>query len=219
MNFPLHPAYQGNDSTPNPGDAPLRTERSITCKHRALRNSHSSAIVWLTGLSGAGKSTIARELERTLFQNSIQTYVLDGDTLRQGLNANLGFSPEDRAENIRRVGEVARLMADAGLVVITAFISPYQADRTRARGLALDGGFEFIECFVDAPLEVCEQRDPKQLYEKARAGEIKHFTGIDAPYEVPSDPDLVIHTDQQTIAESVTQIADFLLPRIRCLAD
>ncbi len=219
MNFSLRPASQGNDSAPDPGAPPSWTDCSITCKHRALHNGHSSAIVWLTGLSGAGKSTIAKELERTLFQNSIQTYVLDGDTLRQGLNANLGFSPDDRSENIRRVGEVARLMADAGLVVITAFISPYQADRNRAREIALEGGFEFIECFVDAPLEVCEQRDLKQLYKKARAGKIKDFTGIDAPYERPTDPELVIRTDKQTVAESVAQIVDLLLPRIRCLAD
>ena len=171
--------------------------------------------MWFTGLSGAGKSTIAKELERTLFCRSIQTYVLDGDNIRHGLNANLGFSPEDRAENIRRIGEVANIMADAGIVVITAFISPYRVDRNRARKTALESGRDFFECFIHAPLAICEQRDPKQFYKRARAGEIKHFTGIDAPYEIPEDPDLVIRTDKQTIDESVAQILDFLLPRIR----
>ena len=141
-----------------------------------------------------------------------------GDNLRHGLNANLGFAPEERAENIRRVSEVAKLMADAGTVVITSFISPYRADRTRARAIALQAGAEFVEIFVDAPLAVCEQRDPKGLYEKARAGKLKGFTGIDAPYEPPEDPEIVIRTDVQTRAECVDQILAVLLPRLR-LAD
>ena len=148
----------------------------------------------------------------------MHTYVLDGDNLRHGLNANLGFAPEERAENIRRVSEVAKLMADAGTVVITSFISPYRADRTRARAIALQAGAEFVEIFVDAPLAVCEQRDPKGLYEKARAGKLKGFTGIDAPYEPPEDPEIVIRTDVQTRAECVDQILAVLLPRLR-LAD
>ncbi|HEX7529528.1 MAG TPA: adenylyl-sulfate kinase, partial [Pyrinomonadaceae bacterium] len=141
--------------------------------------------------------------------------VLDGDNLRHGLNSNLGFTPEDRAENIRRVSEVAKLMADAGTVVITSFISPYRIDRTRARAIALQAGAEFVEIFVDAPLATCEERDPKGLYQKARAGELKGFTGIDAPYEAPEDPEIVVHTHKQTPEESVAWILDGLLPRLR----
>ncbi len=191
------------------------SESEITAGRRALRNQHRGAVVWLTGLSGAGKSTIARALEKELFQLSMHTYVLDGDNLRHGLNANLGFAPEDRAENIRRVSEVAKLMADAGTVVITSFISPYRADRARARAVALQAGAEFVEIFVDAPLAVCEQRDPKGLYQKARAGQLKGFTGIDAPYEPPEDPEIIVRTDEQTAAEAVDQILTTLLPRLR----
>jgi bifunctional enzyme CysN/CysC len=194
------------------------SESEITAERRALRNQHRGAVIWLTGLSGAGKSTIARGLEKELFRLSMHTYVLDGDNLRHGLNANLGFAPEDRAENIRRVSEVAKLMADAGTVVITSFISPYRADRTRARAIALQAGAEFVEIFVDAPLEICEKRDPKGLYQKARAGELKGFTGIDAPYEPPDDPEIVVRTHEQTAPESVDQILAELLPRLR-LAD
>ena len=167
------------------------TEEKITARERAVRTGHRGAVIWLTGLSGAGKSTIAQSLERDLFHSGMNTYVLDGDNIRHGLNSNLGFSPDDRVENIRRVSEVAKLMADAGTVVITAFISPYRMDRRRAREIALEGNAEFIEVFVDAPLEVCEARDPKNLYKKARAGEIREFTGIDAPYEAPEDPEIV----------------------------
>jgi adenylylsulfate kinase len=142
-------------------------------------------------------------------------YVLDGDNIRHGLNSNLGFAPEDRVENIRRVSEVAKLMADAGNVVITAFISPYRADRQRARSIAMEGNAEFIEVFVDAPLEVCEERDPKNLYKKARAGEIREFTGIDAPYESPVDPEIVVQTNQQSVEESVASILERLLPRLK----
>ncbi len=191
------------------------TEEKITARERALRTGHRGAVIWLTGLSGAGKSTIAQSLERDLFHRGMHTYVLDGDNIRHGLTSNLGFSPDDRMENIRRVSEVAKLMADAGTVVITAFISPYRMDRRRAREIALEGNAEFIEVFVDAPLEVCEARDPKNLYKKARAGEIREFTGIDAPYEAPDDPEIVVHTDQQTIDESVATILEQLLPRLR----
>jgi bifunctional enzyme CysN/CysC len=191
------------------------SESEITAERRALRNQHRGAVVWLTGLSGAGKSTIARVLEKELFRLSMHTYVLDGDNLRHGLNANLGFAPEDRAENIRRVSEVAKLMADAGTVVITSFISPYRSDRARARTIALQAGAEFVEIFVDAPLAVCEQRDPKGLYQKARAGKLKGFTGIDAPYETPEDPEIVVRTHEQTADESVDQILAELLPRLR----
>jgi bifunctional enzyme CysN/CysC len=191
------------------------SESEITAQRRAARNEHRGAVVWLTGLSGAGKSTIARALERELFRRSMHTYVLEGDNLRHGLNSNLGFTPEDRAENIRRVSEVAKLMADAGTVVITSFISPYRIDRTRARAVVLQAGAEFVEIFVDAPLATCEERDPKGLYQKARAGELKGFTGIDAPYEAPEDPEIVVHTHKQTPGESVAWILDGLLPRLR----
>src|SRR5438874_5767745 len=191
------------------------TEGKITAGARAMRSGHRGAVIWLTGLSGDGKSTIAQSLERDLFLLGMHTYVLDGDNIRHGLNSNLGFSPDDRVENIRRVSEVAKLMADAGTVVITAFISPYRMDRSRAREIALEGNAEFIEVFVDAPLEVCEARDPKHLYKKARAGQIREFTGIDAPYEAPEDPEIVVRTDQQTVDESVATILEQLLPRLR----
>jgi bifunctional enzyme CysN/CysC len=191
------------------------SEGKITARARAIRTGHRGAVIWLTGLSGAGKSTIAQSLERDLFHRGMNTYVLDGDNIRHGLNSNLGFSPEDRFENIRRVSEVAKLMADSGTVVITAFISPYRMDRRRAREIALEGNAEFIEVFVDAPLEVCEARDPKNLYKKARAGQIREFTGIDAPYEAPDDPEIVVRTDQQSVEESVATILEQLLPRLR----
>ena len=191
------------------------TEEKITARERAARAGHRGAVVWFTGLSGAGKSTIAQALEHELFNRGMHTYVLDGDNIRHGLNANLGFSPEDRVENIRRVSEVAKLMADSGVIVITAFISPYRLDRRRAREIALEGKAEFVEVFVNAPLEVCEARDPKNLYKKARAGQIREFTGIDAPYEAPEDPEIVVQTDRQSIDESVTTVLEQLLPRLR----
>ena len=180
----------------------------VTREAREQRNRHKGAIIWLTGLSGAGKSTVATELERELFQMGLHTYILDGDNIRHGLSANLGFSPEDRTENIRRVGEVARLMMDAGALVITAFISPYRDDRRLARSLVDEG--EFIEVYVNAPLEICEQRDSKGLYKKARAGQIANFTGISAPYEPPEKSEVVVHTDKQTPAECVAHIIDYL---------
>ena len=195
------------------------SDGSVTSAKRALRNGHKGAIVWLTGLSGSGKSTISQALERELFNVNMQTYILDGDNVRHGLNSNLGFSPEDRVENIRRVAEVARLMADAGVVVVTAFISPYRQDRRRAREIALEGGLDFIEIHVDAPVEVCEERDPKGLYKKARAGEIKEFTGISAPYEAPEDAEITVHTDRQSIAESVAQIVEIVRPRLKVELD
>ena len=195
------------------------SEGEVTAAKRALRNGHKGAVVWLTGLSGSGKSTISNALERELFKLGLHVYVLDGDNVRHGLNSNLGFSPEDRVENIRRVGEVGKLMADSGLIVITAFISPYLADRRRAREIALEGGCDFIEVFINAPVEVCEQRDPKGLYKKARAGEIKEFTGITAPYEVPENPEITVHTDKQTLEESVAAIIETLRPRLKADSD
>lgn len=180
----------------------------VTAEQRALRNGHSGCVVWLTGLSGAGKSTIATELERELFNRNQHTYVLDGDNVRHGLCTDLAFSPEDRKENIRRVGEVAKLFADAGVIVVTAFISPYRSDRELVRNIVPTG--RFIEVHVNAPIEICEQRDPKGLYAKARNNEIRDFTGISAPYEVPLHPEIELRTDQLTVAESVARIIEYL---------
>jgi len=191
------------------------SEGKINAQARAAQHGHRGAVIWLTGLSGSGKSTIAQALERELFVRAMHPYILDGDNIRHGLNSNLGFSPDDRVENIRRVSEVAKLMSDAGNVVITAFISPYRADRQRARAIAMEGNAEFIEVFVDAPLAVCEERDPKNLYKKARAGEIREFTGIDAPYEAPVDAEIVVQTHQQSVEESVATILERLLPRLK----
>ncbi len=165
-------------------------------------------VIWFTGLSGSGKSTLAHAVEEKLYKMGHLTFVLDGDNIRHGLNKNLGFSPEDREENIRRIGEVAKLFAQAGVITMTAFISPYRKDRDKARSLLNDG--EFIEVFVKVPLEVAEQRDPKGLYKKARAGEIKEFTGIDAPYEEPLNPELVIDTSQLSLEESAQKVIDYL---------
>jgi adenylylsulfate kinase len=161
------------------------------------------ATMWFTGLSGSGKSTIASALERALIELKIPAYRLDGDNVRHGLNSNLSFTAEDRAENIRRVGEVAKLFADAGTVVITSFISPYAADRARVRAMHAAAELQFLEVYVDTPIEVCEQRDPKGLYKKARAGEIPLFTGVSDPYEAPVDPELVLRTGSQPVEESV----------------
>lgn len=180
----------------------------VTSSQRALRNGHSGCVIWLTGLSGSGKSTISTELERELFNLGKHVYVMDGDNVRHGLCSDLGFSPEDRKENIRRVGEVAKLMADAGNIVITAFISPYRSDRELVRKITPAG--QFVEVFVNAPLEVCEQRDTKGLYAKARANEIKEFTGISAPYESPEKAEVELHTDKMTVAESVARIIEYL---------
>ena len=160
--------------------------------------------IWLTGLSGSGKSTIAVELEHALIENRHQAYILDGDNIRHGLNKNLGFSPEDRTENIRRIGEVAKLFTDAGIITIAAFISPYREDRDAVRKLLNDG--EFIEVYVECPLDVCEERDTKGLYKKARAGEVKDFTGISAPYEEPLNPELTIDSSKLTGEESTRAV-------------
>jgi bifunctional enzyme CysN/CysC len=184
----------------------------ITEEIRATRKGHKGGIFWFTGLSGAGKSTLAMAVEKALFEKGYHTYVLDGDNVRHGLNADLGFSPEDRAENIRRVGEVAALMADAGLIVITAFISPYRADRDRARAAAPD---KFNEIYVYADLETCESRDPKGLYKKARAGKIADFTGIDSPYEHPENPELVVDTQGNAIETCVGQIIRYVEGQIK----
>jgi adenylylsulfate kinase len=184
---------------------------AVTRADRAQMNGHKSCIVWLTGLSGSGKSTIAVDLEKRLWERGVRAYILDGDNIRHGLNKNLGFSPADRTENIRRIGEVAKLFTEAGLVALTAFISPYRADRDQVRALVPAG--DFVEVHVDCPIDVCEQRDVKGLYKKARAGEIKEFTGISAPYEAPLTPELSIDTSMQSVEASARQILRYLEER------
>ena len=183
-------------------------EANVVQTDREQLLNQKGCVIWFTGLSGSGKSTLALEVESKLYQRGHLTYVLDGDNVRHGLNKNLGFSPEDREENIRRIGEVAKLFADAGVIAMTAFISPYRADRDNARDL-LDRG-RFVEVFVDCPLEVCESRDTKGLYKKARAGEIKEFTGISAPYEAPSQPELTVNTDNQSLEECTERVLSLL---------
>lgn len=178
---------------------------------RCRLNGHKSCVLWLTGLSGSGKSTLAHAIEKELYNLNCRSYVLDGDNIRHGLNKNLGFSPDDRKENIRRIAELAKLFADAGIVAVTAFISPYRTDREMARSILSEG--DFIEIYVKCSLDECERRDPKGLYKKAKAGEILEFTGISAPYEPPLRPEIVIESDRQPVNESVAQILDFLLIR------
>ena len=185
----------------------ISVEHRLTAENRAARNGHHGGVLWFTGLSGAGKSTLAMEVEQRLFAKGYQVYVLDGDNVRRGLNANLGFSPEDRTENIRRVGEAAALFADSGIICITAFISPYRVDRDRARASAPG---RFHEIYIKADVETCERRDPKGLYKKARAGEIPQFTGISAPYEPPEAADLEVDTANQTVGESVEMIVRYV---------
>lgn len=183
-------------------------ELTVTRAEREALNGHRGVTVWLTGLSGSGKSTVADLLAARLHSMGVRTAVLDGDNIRHGLNGDLGFSPEDRTENIRRIGEVAKLLTSFGVVNMVAFISPYASDRDRARGIQARG--DFLEVFVHAPLEVAEERDPKGLYKKARAGLIREFTGIDAPYEEPENPELVLHTHLETPEESVEKVVAYL---------
>ncbi|WP_145363588.1 adenylyl-sulfate kinase [Stratiformator vulcanicus] len=183
-------------------------EHSVNKDDRAKLNGHKGALLWFTGLSGAGKSTVANTVDHLLHQKGIHSFVLDGDNIRHGMNKNLGFSAEDRAENIRRIGEVGKLFVDAGIVTTTAFISPYRADRDAARAL-LDEG-EFVEVYVKASLETCEDRDPKGLYKKARAGEIKGFTGIDDPYEAPENAEIVLDSDSKGIDELAGEVMTYL---------
>ncbi|RMF56936.1 MAG: adenylyl-sulfate kinase [Calditrichaeota bacterium] len=185
-------------------------EGDITKTDRERLHNHKGVCIWFTGLSGSGKSTLAVEAQNILYEMGAHTYILDGDNIRHGLNKDLGFSPEDRKENIRRIGEVAKLFVDAGIIVMTAFISPYREDRDAVRKLLAEG--DFIEVYVQCDLEVCEQRDPKGLYKKARAGEIPEFTGISAPYEEPTNPELIIDTAQNTDAKAnARKVVDYLL--------
>jgi adenylylsulfate kinase len=183
-------------------------EGHVTRKEREKILGQRGVTIWLTGLSGSGKSTVATAAEQVVLGKGKLAYVLDGDNVRHGLNKNLGFSPEDRTENIRRIGEVAKLFNDSGIVVFTAFISPYREDRDAVRELMAEG--DFVEVLVDADVATCEERDPKGLYKKARAGEIPEFTGISAPYEAPERPELVLDTGVQSLQESVEQLVGYL---------
>ena len=181
---------------------------SVTRERRNQLNNHKSVVIWFTGLSGSGKSTLAHSVEEILFSKGCRTYVLDGDNVRHGLTFNLGFSNEDRKENIRRIGEVTKLMMEAGLIILTAFISPFREDRIAVRNLISDG--DFIEIYCKASLETCEARDLKGLYKRARLGEIKNYTGINSPYEIPDNPELIIDIDKESLEESVSKIVSFL---------
>lgn len=185
------------------------SQGAITRADRERLNGHRGFTIWFTGLSAAGKSTLAAAVEEALHESGYHTYILDGDNIRHGLNKNLGFSPEDRTENIRRIGETARLFRDCGVINMTAFISPYRRDRQAARELGDDD--DFIEVFVDCPVEICEGRDPKGVYQKARQGIIKEFTGISAPYEAPENPDIHLRTDKMSVQECVRVIIDHLI--------
>ena len=181
---------------------------SVTRERRNQLNNHKSVVIWFTGISGSGKSTLAHSVEEILFSKGCRTFVLDGDNVRHGLTSNLGFSNEDRKENIRRIGEVTKLMMEAGLIILTAFISPFREDRIAVRNLISDG--DFIEIYCKASLETCEARDLKGLYKRARLGEIKNYTGINSPYEIPDNPELIIDIDKESLEESVSKIVRFL---------
>ena len=181
----------------------------IDKNQRAKIKNQKPCILWFTGLSGSGKSTIANTLERRLYELGNHTYLLDGDNIRHGLNSDLGFDDESRIENIRRIGEVAKLFVDSGMIVLTAFISPFKSDREEVRVLVEED--EFIEIFIDASIDICERRDPKGLYKKAREGEIKNFTGIDSPYEVPANPEIYLMNGEVAIDDNVDIILDYLI--------
>lgn len=190
---------------------PIKTKVSTEQRHKLLNQ--RPKVIWFTGLSGSGKSTLAVQLEAQLYTLGFKTYLLDGDNIRSGLNKDLSFAEEGRVENIRRIGEVSKLMIDAGLVVLSAFISPYEADRKQVKSIV--GADNYVEVFVNTPLAICEQRDVKGLYKKARAGEVKNFTGIDSPYEAPKNPDLTIPTHELSLEQSVGELIKFVLPKIR----
>jgi adenylyl-sulfate kinase len=189
---------------------PIKTKVSRADRERMLNQ--RALLVWFTGLSGSGKSTLAVQLEAQLHERGYKTYLLDGDNVRAGINKDLTFSDEGRIENIRRIGEVSKLIMDAGVVVLSAFISPFRADRQQVKNIV--GAEHFVEVFVDAPLEICEQRDVKGLYKKARAGEVRNFTGIDSPYEAPESPDIHIRTDELSVDQSIEKLLTFIAPRI-----
>ena len=184
---------------------------TVTRARREAQNGHRGAIIWFTGLSGAGKSTLAHAVEEELYQRGCRTFVLDGDNVRHGLCGDLGFSGKDRVENIRRIGEMAKLFMEAGVIVLTAFISPFRADREHVRGMVQHG--DFIEIYCDSPLEVCEQRDVKGMYKKARAGQIAEFTGISSPYEAPENPELTVKTGEEELDACVQQVIGEMMQR------
>uniref|UniRef100_B8HPW1 Adenylyl-sulfate kinase n=1 Tax=Cyanothece sp. (strain PCC 7425 / ATCC 29141) TaxID=395961 RepID=B8HPW1_CYAP4 len=184
---------------------------TITRQHREALNGHRSVILWFTGLSGSGKSTLAHAVEEKLHQLGCRTFVFDGDNVRHGLCADLGFSKQDRVENIRRIGEMSKLFIEAGVIALTAFISPFKADRDRIRQLVAEG--DFLEIYCDCPLEICEQRDVKGLYKRARTGEIKDFTGISSPYEIPEQPDLIVNTGNNSLEDCVDKVLLLLIQR------
>ena len=186
---------------------------TITSKKRAVLKQHKPLVVWFTGLSGSGKSTIANLVEKELFEMGIHTYSLDGDNIRGGLNNNLGFTQEDRTENLRRIAEVAKLFLDSGIVVLSAFITPLKADRELIKNII--GASNFIEIFVNTSLEECERRDVKGLYAKARAGEIKNFTGINAPFEIPFNPEMILETEKENLVESAQKVLNKIQPKLR----
>jgi adenylylsulfate kinase len=213
-NFPYDP---GCTHQPHSESLPMAEQKAtnvtwhdhrVSSADRKKLMGHKGAVLWFTGLSGCGKSTIANTVDHKLHEMGKHTYLLDGDNIRMGLNKNLGFSAEDRAENIRRIGEVAKLFADAGVITLTAFISPYKTDRDAVRALMANG--EFVEIYVNASLETCEGRDPKGLYKKARAGEIKGFTGIDDPYDVPEKPELMLDSDSKGIDDLADEVIAYL---------
>lgn len=184
-------------------------ESQVKKQERQQLHGHKSMVLWFTGLSGSGKSTLCVAIEKKLHEYGMSTYILDGDNVRHGINKNLGFSPEDRTENIRRIGEISKLFVDAGIITLAAFISPYREDRNNVRKLFASN--EFIEVYVKCSVKECERRDPKGLYEKARSGEIKNFTGINAPYEEPIDPEIIIENENQTVETSVDQVINYLV--------
>jgi len=184
---------------------------TVTRERRNQQNNHKSVVLWFTGFSGSGKSTLAHAIEEQLHQQGCKTFVLDGDNIRHGLSSGLTFSEQDRKENLRRIGEVSKLFVEAGVIVLTAFISPFRKDRERVRSLMPHG--DFLEVYVDCPIEVCEERDVKGLYRKARAGEVKEFTGISSPYEPPEKPELTVNTEQETLEESVQKVLSLLNER------
>ena len=185
----------------------------ISMPDRRKANNHNSFLMWFTGLSGSGKSTISNLVEQELFNQGVKTYTLDGDNIRKGINSDLTFSPADRTENIRRIAEITKLMVDAGLVVLASFVSPYKADRESVKKIV--NNENFIEIYINTSVEECERRDVKGLYEKARKGEIKNMTGISAPYEAPENPDIEIKTEENTIEESVKKIVEFIKPKLQ----
>jgi len=191
----------------------IHHDYTVSKKDRFKSNKHKSILLWFTGLSGSGKSTLANLVEKKLYHKNFQTYTLDGDNIRKGINSDLNFSPEDRTENIRRIAEIANLMVDAGLVVLAAFVSPYKKDRENIRTIVKD--VNFVEIFVNTSIEECERRDVKGLYKKARAGEIKNMTGISAPYEVPDNPDIEILTENESLDDSVERIIEYIIPKLQ----